>query len=62
MHYQYGYGDGAVKYEVRVSRTPQETIESLRAPSKFSRSLKEKAEIFFVFGFDGFGNGVLIRK
>jgi hypothetical protein len=37
---------GAVKYEVRVSRTLQETIESLRAPSSFSRSLKEKAEIF----------------
>jgi hypothetical protein len=48
-------GMGAVKYEVRVSRTLQETIESLRVPFAISRSLKEKAEIFFVFGFDGAG-------
>ena len=51
-----------VKYDIRVSRTLQETIESLRAPSTFSRSLKEKVEIFFVFGFDGVGNNVLIQK
>jgi hypothetical protein len=44
---------GAVKYEVRISRILQETIESLRAPSTFYKSLTEKAEIFFVFGFDG---------
>jgi hypothetical protein len=34
---------GAVKYEVRVSRSIQETIESLRALSSFYRSLTEKA-------------------
>jgi hypothetical protein len=57
-----GMGMGAVKYEVRVSRTLQETIESLRALSTFYRSLTEKAEIFFVFGFDGSGQSVLIKK
>jgi hypothetical protein len=57
-----GMGMGAVKYKVRVSKILQETIESLRAPTAFSRSLKEKAEIFFVFGFDGTGNSVLIWK
>jgi hypothetical protein len=57
-----GTGMGAVKYEVRVSRSIQETIESLRAPSSFYRSLTEKAEIFFVFGFDGSGHSVLIKK
>jgi hypothetical protein len=57
-----GTGMGAIKYEVRVSRILQETIESLRALSAFSRSLKEKAEIFFVFGFDGAGQNVLIWK
>jgi hypothetical protein len=57
-----GMGMEVVKYEVRVSKTLQETIESLRAPSAFSRILKEKAEIFFVFGFDGVGQSVLIRK
>jgi hypothetical protein len=57
-----GTGMGAVKYEVRVSRSLQETIESLRAPSSFYRSLTEKAEIFFVFGFDGSGQSVLIKK
>jgi hypothetical protein len=34
----------------------------LRAPSSFYRSLTEKAEIFFVFGFDGSGHSVLIKK
>jgi hypothetical protein len=57
-----GTGMGAVKYEVRVSRSLQETIESLKAPSSFYRSLIEKAEIFFVFGFDGSGQSVLIKK
>jgi hypothetical protein len=57
-----GTGMEAVKYEVRVSITLQETIESLRAPSTFYRSLTEKAEIFFVFGFDGSGQSVLIKK
>jgi hypothetical protein len=57
-----GTGMGAVKYEVRVSRSIQETIESLRAPSSFYRSLTEKAEIFFVYGFDGSGHNVLIKK
>jgi hypothetical protein len=53
---------GAIKYEVRVSRSIQETIESLRALSSFYRSLTEKVEIFFVFGFDGSGHSVLIKK
>jgi hypothetical protein len=57
-----GTGMGAVKYEVRVSRSLQETIESLRAPSSFYRSLTEKAEIFFVFGFNSSGQSVLIKK
>jgi hypothetical protein len=57
-----GTGMGAVKYEVRVSRSLQETIESLRVPSSFYRSLTKKAEIFFVFGFDGSGQSVLIKK
>jgi hypothetical protein len=34
----------------------------LRALSTFYRSLTEKAEIFFVFGFDGSGQSVLIKK
>ena len=34
----------------------------MRAPSTFSRSLKDKAEIFFIFDFDGIGNNVLIWK
>jgi hypothetical protein len=36
--------------------------ESLKAPSVFSKGLKGKPKIFFIFGFDGIGNSVLIRK
>ena len=57
-----GTGMGPMKYDVRVSRTLEETIGSLSNPTTFSRSLKEKAEIFFVFGFDSAGNSVLIWK
>ena len=42
--------------------SPEHFRRPLRALSTFSRSLKEKAEIFFVFSFNGAGSSVLIRK
>jgi hypothetical protein len=53
-------GMGAIKYNVRVSSIVQKTTESLKAPSTFSIGLKEKAKIFFMFGFDSAGDNVLI--
>jgi hypothetical protein len=52
---------GEVMYDVRVLKTLQETIESLKAAFVFSKGLKGKPEIF-VFGFDGAGTSILIRK
>ena len=41
-----GMGMGPIKYDVHVSRVLQETIESLRASTTFSRNLKDNAKIF----------------
>ena len=57
-----GTGMSPVMYDVRVSATLEATLGSLTIPTPFWRGMKEKVEIFFVFGFDGAGNSVHIRK
>jgi hypothetical protein len=55
-------GTGLVIYDARVSKTLQETIESLKAPFTFSKGLKGKPKIFLVFYFGIAGDNVLIQK
>jgi hypothetical protein len=52
----------AIMYNVRVIKTLEETIESLKAPFVFSKGLKGKMFGFFMFGFDGVGDSVLIQR
>lgn len=55
-------GMSPVMYDVRVSTTLEETLGSLTVPAAFWGGMKEKVEIFFVFGFDSTGNSVYVRK